>query len=88
MLAGVVIFLKPGTAIQIAFAFLISFAFLLFHVSTQPYINDHEGTLQMTSLISICLTLFGGLLLKTGSEDEAGAFGKFAMQVRSALTHH
>jgi len=81
LLTGVIIFFKPGTTIQLAVAFVISFSFMIFHDSVKPYIDDSEDSLQRYANIAITLTLFGGILLKTESDEESGPQGKIVMTI-------
>ncbi len=62
LLAGIVTFLAPGTAIQLAAAFTIAFVFLLFHDVVCPYVDPSEDNLQRYAMIAITMTLFGGIL--------------------------
>jgi len=76
LLTGVVIFLKPESTIGMAAAFTISFFFLLLHDVVQPYIDDSEDTLQRYATISMTLTLFSGILLKTEADKEGSEFAQ------------
>jgi hypothetical protein len=78
LLTGVLIFIKPGTTSQIAFGFVISITFFVIHVRTNAYIEDTEDDLQFAALLSITMTLFGGILLKTNTQDE-DPYGAAAM---------
>ena len=68
ILTGLIIFVRPGTNTQLAVGFAISIFFFCLHVKTNAYIADIEDELQFCALLSICLTLFGGLALKANEE--------------------
>ena len=76
--AGVIIFIQPGTTSQLAAGFAISIAFFILHVRLQAYVDDDEDQLQFASMLSITLTLFGGILLKTNTQDD-GPYGLAAL---------
>lgn len=73
---GLLIFIKPNTTSQLATGFVISGFFYVLHVKTSAYANDTQDELQFCSMLSITLTLFGGILLRTNTQDEdpAGLF--------------
>lgn len=39
-------------------------------ICEQAYIDDKDDMLQLTSMLSITMTLFCGILLKTNTQDE------------------
>ena len=69
-LTGLIIFIKPDTTSQLAAGFFISFLFLILHLLVNAYAENEEFELQTNSMISITMTLFGGILLKTDTQDE------------------
>merc|ERR1711865_925730 len=73
---GLLIFIKPGTTSQLAAGFFISGIFFVLHVKTSAYQSAQTDELQFCSMLSITLTLFGGVLLNTNTQDEdpAGLF--------------
>jgi hypothetical protein len=73
MLTGAIIFFHPGTTLQLAAAFCIAFTFLVSDAVVQPFVNSAEGRLQRTANISMVLTIFGGILLKTKAASEGSA---------------
>jgi len=70
LLTGLIIFIKPGTVSQLAAGFVISFFFYVLHLTTQAYVDNAEYDLQTNAMLSITMTLFGGILLKTDTQDE------------------
>jgi len=64
LLTGLIIFIKPGTTTQLIAGFAISITFFIWHVQTGAYKTDLEDELQFCAMLSITLTLFGGLSLK------------------------
>ena len=70
LLTGLIIFIKPDTASQLAAAFLISMTFLVLHVCYKPFADSKEEDLCFVSNLSITLTLFCGLLLKLDVSEE------------------
>ena len=70
LLTGLLIFIKPNTVSQLAAGFTISIVFWVLHVRTMAYVNETESDLQFYSQLSITMTLFGGILLKTNTQDE------------------
>ena len=70
LLTGLLIFIKPGTTSQLACGFAISIYFFVLHVRVSAYARAVEDDLQFCSMLSITLTLFGGILLKTDTQDE------------------
>jgi len=80
LLTGLLIFIKPDTITQLAAGFLISFTFFCVHVRVNAYVKDTEDRLQYYAMISISLTLFGGILYKTDTDDE-DPYGSALMSV-------
>ena len=78
LLTGLLIFIKPGTTSQVACGFFISITFFVIHVRTSAYVEDLEDDLQFCAMLSITMTLFGGVLLKTNTQDE-DPYGAAAM---------
>ena len=70
LLTGLLIFIKPNTTSQLAAGFVISAIFFVSHVRVAAYVREVEDDLQFCSMISITMTLFGGILLKTDTQDE------------------
>lgn len=69
---GLIIFIKPETTTQLAAGFIISLVFFVWHVQTNAYRKDLEDELQFCAMLSITVTLYGGLVLKAqdGMSDE------------------
>ena len=70
-----VLFLRPESTSQLAAACVISLAFFSLHAEIRPYTEHNEDQLQFCAMLSITLTLLGGILLKTNThkEDPNGA---------------
>ena len=77
LIAGLcgVLFLRPESTSQLAAACVISLAFFSLHAEIRPYTEHNEDQLQFCAMLSITLTLLGGILLKTNThkEDPNGA---------------
>ena len=71
MLTGLLIFIRPGSTTQLAAGFTISLGFLILHTRLQAYVEDEEDDLQSAAMLSITLSLFGGILLKANEADQA-----------------
>lgn len=65
---GLIIFIRPQTTTQLGAGFAFSIFFFCLHVQTNAYKSDLEDQLQFCAMLSITLTLFGGLLLKAQTE--------------------
>lgn len=68
LLTGLLIFIRPQTSTQLVAGFAISIFFFLLHIKTNAYVEDLEDELQFCAMLSVTLTLFGGLGLKATSE--------------------
>jgi hypothetical protein len=68
LLTGLLIFVKPDTVSQLAAGFMISLVFFALHVEIRPYNEENEDSLQYNATLSVTLTLFGGILLKTHTQ--------------------
>lgn len=68
--------IKPDTVSQLAAGFVISMTFFILHVTFAAYASQEEFKLQFCAGLSITMTLFGGILLKTNTDDEDAA-GEF-----------
>ena len=67
---SVVMFWASGTGTQIVIAMFAAFAFLILHLKTEAYKDKSDSHLQTLSMTAIFLTLWIGLLQKTGILDE------------------
>jgi hypothetical protein len=84
LLTSVIIFVRPGSAIQLSVGFFISFGFLTLVMWYRPYANAKLLQLQVLSLIATCLILFLGLVRKTSeaySVDEQASAAYFVLFV-------
>jgi len=79
LLTGLIIFIKPGTVSQLACGFVIAIVFFILHVRYRAFADLVQGDLQFCSMLSIVMTLFGGILLQTKSVEEEEPNGKAAM---------
>ena len=78
ILTGLLIFIKPDSISQLASGFTISMFFFIAHVRCQAYINDKDDDLQFCAMLGITFTLFGGILLKTDTQNE-GPYGSVVL---------
>ena len=79
LLTGLLIFIKPGTVSQLACGFVIAIIFFILHVRYRAFADVIQGDLQFCSMLSIVMTLFGGILLQTKSVEDEDPNGKAAM---------
>jgi len=80
LLTGLIVFIRPDTAAQIAAGFMISIGYLVLHVQNQPFAEDQENTLQFLSELAITLTMFCGICLKVDVTDE-DPYGEIVLRV-------
>jgi len=78
MLTGVLVFIKPDSTSQLAVGFAVAVIFFVLHVRTGAYCEIKEYDLQFYATLSILTTLFGGILLKTDTQNE-DAYGEVAL---------
>jgi len=78
MLTGVLVFIKPDSTSQLAVGFAIAIIFFVLHVRTRAYCEIKEFDLQFYAALSILTTLFGGILLKTDTQNE-DEYGEVAL---------
>lgn len=69
-LTGLIIFIKPNTVSQLATGFVFSIFFLVLHVFRNAYVEDADDTLQFTAMLSLTMTLFFGIVIKTDDEED------------------
>ena len=69
---SIIMFLSSGPSSQIVVAMAIAFLALILHLHTQAYKDEPDSWLQTSSLVSIFVTLWVGLLHKTGVTAELG----------------
>ena len=69
-LTGLLIYIKPGSVSQLACGCTISGFFFVWLIRSEAYINEAEHDLQFCAMLSITVTLFGGILLKTDTQKE------------------
>jgi len=63
ILSSVVIFIKPGTLAQVAFAYIVTLLFFLAQISVIPFGEMDDNFYNFISLLSTILTLFCGLVI-------------------------
>jgi len=63
ILCSVVIFIKPNTLAQVAFAFIVTLLFFLAQISVIPFDVVDDNFYNFISLLSTILTLFCGLVI-------------------------
>jgi len=78
ILTGLLIYIKPDSISQLASGFTISMFFFIAHVRCQAYIKDKDDDLQFCAMLGITFTLFGGILLKTDTQNE-GPYGSVVL---------
>ena len=77
ILVGAIMFLMPGSIMQISIAFIISTIFFILHIKLQPYNDNMDEHLQTITLLASMITLFSAIMLKAvqNSINETG-YGK------------
>ncbi|CAM9133326.1 unnamed protein product [Ectocarpus sp. 8 AP-2014] len=70
LLAGVVVFIYPNTAAQIAVTLLIAFAFALLSEGLAPYASRWDAWISRIGHIVVFLSMYVALLLKVDVSDE------------------
>ncbi|CAM9468153.1 unnamed protein product [Ectocarpus sp. 6 AP-2014] len=70
LLAGVVVFIYPNTAAQIAVTLLIAFAFALLSEGLAPYASRWDTWISRIGHIVVFLSMYVALLLKVDVSDE------------------
>lgn len=71
LLTGVVVFIKPNDAAQIAITLLISFFFLVIYEVLAPYKSESDMWLSRGGHVIVFLSMFDLLLLKVEVSDES-----------------
>ena len=74
LLSSVIIFVHPGTFVQIAAALLVCVGFMTNHFFSQPFIEGSADNLQSVCLVQLFLTLFAGMVFKAGMSSEVPAY--------------
>ncbi|CAB1105335.1 unnamed protein product [Ectocarpus sp. CCAP 1310/34] len=70
LLTGVVVFIYPNTAAQVAVTILIAFFFLMVYEMLAPYRSDSDMWLSRGGHVIVFLSMFDVLLLKVDVSDE------------------
>lgn len=65
LLCGVLIFVQPGSMLQLAASILLASLFLTLHSKFQPFEDDIDDDLQSAALLATFLTLISSTLIKT-----------------------
>jgi CRP-like cAMP-binding protein len=83
ILAGGLVLVAPGSAVQVLLGILVAFAFLVVVLQYQPYDDANDNNLQAYATAQIVLTLLAGLMLKTGGsgEDSGGEYEQGLMTI-------
>lgn len=68
MLTSIIIFVKPGSAVQVVFAIAVSVFFLCLQYKFRPYLLDTENLLDRLCKIALCVTYMYGTLV-TNDQD-------------------
>ena len=73
LLTGLIIYIKPGTGLQLLVAVVISSAFLILHADKKPYVSKQDNTMQFFALAATPVTLLSAyaIQLSRGSGTEA-----------------
>lgn len=69
-LTGVVVFIYPNTAGQVAVTLVLAFAFVIVSESLAPYASSQDAWLSRVGHIVVFLSMFQALLLKVDVSDE------------------
>lgn len=90
LLSSVIIFVKPGSNVQILCAMFICIVFLCLNSLAAPYGEAGDDRMQFTSLFSLVLTLLLGIGLKMQSIEkfstwESVIFSYFMVVVNLAI---
>ena len=77
VLVGAIMFLMPGSVMQISMGFIISTIFYIIHIRLQAYQDDIDNNMQSSTLLASMITLFSAILLKAvqNTENDTG-YGK------------
>ena len=77
ILVGAIMFLMPGSIMQISIAFIVSIVFFILHIKLQPFKEDSDTHLQSITLFCSSVTLFSAIMLNAvqNSKTESG-YGK------------
>jgi len=77
ILVGAIMFLMPGSIMQISIAFIISTMFFIFHIKLEPYEEDSDEHLQTITLLASMITLFSAIMIKAvqNAQNDTG-YGK------------
>lgn len=69
-LTGVIVFIYPNTAGQVAITLVLAFAFVMISESLAPYALSQDAWLSRVGHIVVFLSMFQALLLKVDVSDE------------------
>ena len=72
MVTGVIIFIMPGTIVQIAVGIMFHMIGVIVHMRTYAFVAETDNLLQTIALVEILLTTFLGLLIRIDSEGGTG----------------
>ena len=72
MVTGVILFIMPGTIVQIAVGIMFHMIGVIVHMRTYAFVAETDNILQTIALVEILLTTFLGLLIRVGSETDTG----------------
>eukprot|EP00936_MAST-01D_sp_MAST-1D-sp1_P002079 g2079.t1 len=70
LLTGVIIFIQPETASQLAFGCLIAMTFTVLYSEYKPYLYGEDDLLQLMCQLAIFCTMFSGLLIKARVDEK------------------
>ncbi|CAN0168925.1 unnamed protein product [Ectocarpus sp. 12 AP-2014] len=70
LLAGVIVFIYPNTAAQIAVTLMIAFAFVVISEAMDPYKSEWDRWINRMGHVVVFSSMFLGLLLKVNVSDE------------------
>ena len=94
MVTGVIIFIMPGTIVQIAVGIMFHMIGVIVHMRTYAFVAETDNLLQTIALVEILLTTFLGLLIRIDSEGGTGGGETGAniflmmLSVRGQTSHH
>ncbi len=89
MLVGMILFIVPDSATQVAIGLMLAVFSLCVHLFTQPYVRNDDDFLQTGCLSAIVITYYCGLMIKSGISETDGyddtLFGGFLIVLNGIL---
>lgn len=80
LLTGIVIYIKPGTGLQLLVAVCISCIFLMLHTDKKPFKNEEDNTMQFFALIATPVTLLSAYAIQLSRMSSTqGEYGSWLL---------